>query len=136
MRHYRSFVRLAAVAAAIVAAACSESPTSPGPATPDLLVSQSQAPSQDVLDQLIPGFGGFFLDANGTPTVYLLAGSSRGPAESALLPYLRGRGLQPSQLQVLEGEYGYRQLEAWFHRASPEALAVDGSVFVDNDESS
>src|SRR5438552_320458 len=92
-------------------------------ATPGLSSrTRTQAPSQEELDQQIPGFGGFFLDRDGPPTVYLLAGSDRAPAERALLAFLRGRGLEPSQLQVRVAQFGYRQLEAWFHRASPEAL--------------
>ena len=84
----------------------------------------------------VPGFGGFFLDRSGNPTLYLTRGSSRAPAERLLAGYLRGRGLTTAAIRVLEGRYGWHQLERWQAQASTEALAVTGAVFVDNDETS
>ncbi|HTL04870.1 MAG TPA: hypothetical protein VL241_03930 [Gemmatimonadales bacterium] len=115
-------------------AACSGSDLN-SPASPDLLVQSLQSPSQEQLDQQIPGFGGFYVDPSGTPTVFLMAGANRAPAEQALGAFMRARGLTPEALRVVTADYSYRQLETWYHRASPEALAVDGSVFADNDES-
>jgi hypothetical protein len=84
----------------------------------------------------VPGFGGFFLDRSGNPTLYLTRGSSRAPAERLLAGYLRGRGLTTASVRVLEGRYHWQQLERWQAQASTEALAVTGAVFVDNDETS
>jgi hypothetical protein len=39
-------------------------------------------------------------------------------------------------VRVLEGRYGWAQLQRWQDVASSEALAVPGAVFVDNDETS
>ncbi len=137
--HRRSLFRFSAAGAVLLAACSGSDLNSPVPASPDLLVQGAQSvqsPSQEQLDQQIPGFGGFFVDRSGNPTVYLLAGASRGPAEQALAAFLRSRGLAASQLRTVTAAYSHRQLETWFQRVSPEALAVAGSVFVDNDEAS
>jgi hypothetical protein len=84
----------------------------------------------------VPGFGGFFIDVQGSPTVYLRDPSLRGRAEQALAPYLRVQGFGPGRLKVLKGDYDWAQLEGWFTGASAEALAVPGAVFVDADEAS
>ena len=41
-----------------------------------------------------------------------------------------------SQLRILKGEFDYLQLNDWFTRASPAALAIPGAVFADLDEGS
>lgn len=129
----RSLLRGTAAGAALLAACSGSDLNSPAP--PDLLVQGLQSPSQEQLDGQIPGFGGFYVDRSGTPTVYLMAGADRAPAEQALGAFIRARGLTPEALRVVTADYSYRQLETWYHRLSPEALAVDGSVFADNDES-
>ncbi|HSB54046.1 MAG TPA: hypothetical protein VLD58_06805, partial [Gemmatimonadales bacterium] len=136
------FIRPACAAAAALAfAACQEnsSPTAPNPGQPSLQVQSAQAgelPSAAQLDRQIPGFGGFFLDAGGIPTVYLTPGAGRAAAEQALSGYLNGRGLSTATLRTLQARYGWQQLERWFNAASPAALAISGTVFVDNDETS
>src|SRR6185503_4773588 len=131
--HRRSLLRITAAGTALLAA-CSGSDLN-SPASPDLLIQSVQSPSQEQLDGQVPGFGGFYVDQSGIPTVYLMAGADRAPAEQALGAFMRARGLTPEALQVVTADYSYRQLETWYHRLSPEALAVDGSVFADNDES-
>ena len=128
-----------AVGAALAFAACQDNsePTSPDAG---LLPSQSQAsrgpelPSAAEFDRQVPGFGGFFLNRDGTPTVYLTRGSSRGPAERVLAGYLGARGLSTAAIRVAEARYGWKQLQRWQEAASVEVLAVRGAVFVDNDE--
>ncbi|HEV8613136.1 MAG TPA: hypothetical protein VGQ73_06475 [Gemmatimonadales bacterium] len=134
MHHLRSPLRLAAVGAALLAACSNSDLNGPINPFPNQQVSQAEPPSQDQLDRQVQGFGGMFLDRNGIPNVYLQAGADRRQAEVALAPYLQSRGLQPGQVKVLPAQFLYRQLESWFHEASPEALALDGAVFVDNDE--
>jgi hypothetical protein len=84
----------------------------------------------------VPGFGGFFLDRSGNPTLYLTRGSSRAPADRLLSGYLGQRGLTTAAVRVLEGRYRWQQLERWQSLATSEALALPGAVFVDNDETS
>jgi hypothetical protein len=84
----------------------------------------------------VPGFGGFFLDRAGEPTVYLTRGAGRAPAERALGAYLAARGLSNAAVHVLEARYGWQQLQRWQDAATDGAFEVPGTVFVDNDETS
>ena len=123
----------------LVVVSCADSSN---PAEPEggMLASRGQGgppadlPSADELARQVPGFGGFYLDATGTPTVHLTRGSDRGNAERALGGYLAARGLAPAALQVQEGRYGWQQLERWQDAATMAAFESAGAVFVDNDE--
>jgi hypothetical protein len=130
-----------AAGAALTLAACQDdsSPTSPdtGPLSARVQSSQgSDLPSAAEFARQVPGFGGFFLSQDGTPTVYLTRGSSRAPAERLLAGYLKGQGLSTAAVRVAEASYRWQQLERWQAAATVEALAVPGAVFVDNDETS
>src|SRR5689334_7429589 len=101
----------AGVALALAACQQDQSPTAVIPSRPSASAQASQGagpPSADDLDRQVPGFGGFFLDRSGEPTVYLTRGSSRAAAERALGGYLRARGLSNAALHVLEGRYGWQ----------------------------
>ena len=124
----------------LVAVSCTDSSN---PAEPEggLLASRGQGgppselPSADELARQVPGFGGIYLDANGTPTVHLTRGSDRGNAERALAGYLAAQGMAPAAVQVLEARYGWQQLERWQEAATAAAFeAAATAVFVDNDE--
>ena len=123
----------------LVVVSCTDSSI---PAEPEggMLASRGQGgqsadlPSADELARQVPGFGGIYLDATGAPTVHLTQGSDRGNAERALAGYLSARGLGPEALQVLEGRYGWQQLERWQEAATSAAFESAGAVFVDNDE--
>jgi hypothetical protein len=130
-----------AAGAALALAACQDnsSPTAPdaGPLSARVQGAQGpDLPSAAEFARQVPGFGGFFLSTDGTPTVYLTHGSSRVPAERMLAGYLGGRGLSTAAVRVVEGQYGWQQLQRWQEGATVEALAVPGAVFVDNDETS
>ena len=136
-------LRLALAAIAAVAlAACQEDQTPTAvtvPAQPSASAQSSQGngpPTADELDRQVPGFGGFFLDRAGEPTVYLARGASRAPAERALGAYLAARGLSNAAVHVLEARYGWQQLQRWQDAATDGAFEVPGTVFVDNDETS
>src|SRR5215217_6884522 len=84
--------------AALTLAACQDnsSPTAPDAGPPSARVQSSQGsdlPSAAEFARRVPGFGGFFLDETGVPTVYLTRGASRAPAEQLLAGYLGARGL-------------------------------------------
>jgi len=130
-----------AAGAALALAACQDnsSPTSPDGEPLSARVQPSQGPelpSAGEFARQVPGFGGFFLNRDGTPTVYLTRGSSRAPAERVLAGYLKGRGLPTAAVRVVEARYRWQQLERWQAAATVEALALPGAVFVDNDETS
>jgi hypothetical protein len=125
--------------AGLVLSACQDdsAPTAPDVEPAAVRAPQSQGadlPSAAEFARQVPGFGGFFLNRDGTPTVYLTRGSSHAPAERLLAGYLTSRGLSAASIRVAEGRYGWNQLQRWQDAASSEALAVPGAVFVDNDE--
>jgi len=136
--------RSVALAAVVLAGACTDNsgPMEPaGPSAPSIQplssgTQQGQSDDPNVLARSVAGFGGFFFDAAGTPTVYLTDPRSRGLVERALGPFIQARGLSSSQLQVRRGEFDYPTLERWFADLTPSALAVPGAVFADLDEAS
>src|SRR5918999_2025504 len=136
-----SHTRLQAFAAGFVllAAACSDNtePISPDhPQEPSDRVSLQAEPGDPIgLGRRVPGFGGFYLDAQEKPVVYLRGAGQRANAELALAPYLASRGLSASELRVLPARFDWEQLETWSTRVSGQVLALPGGVFVDTDES-
>jgi hypothetical protein len=129
-----------AVTAAFLAAACTDqnvpsAPTDqPDPLSPS--VQQEPADNPNALARGVRGFGGFFFDAQGRPTVYLKHAAERSNTERALAPFFRAQGLGPSAVQVRRGDFDWVQLERWFAQASAEVLGQSGAVFVDADEAS
>jgi len=129
-----------AAGAALAVSACQDqsNPTSPDPRGLEPTAQRSPQgggpPSTEELDRQVPGFGGFFLDGSGEPTIYLARGASRAPAERALGAYLAGRGLSAAALHVREARYGWQQLQRWQDAATNGAFSVNGTVYVDNDE--
>ncbi|MGH7580668.1 MAG: hypothetical protein ACREM9_10885, partial [Gemmatimonadales bacterium] len=135
----RSALQTLAVGAVLVLASCTDQTDPVAPSqTPDPALAARQGTGKDpnALGRVVPGFGGFFLDAQGVPTVYLKDAGKRGDVEQALAPYLRARGMVPGRLQVRRGDYDWSQLERWFSGASAEALAQPGAVYIDADEAS
>ncbi|HEX2218737.1 MAG TPA: S1 family peptidase [Gemmatimonadales bacterium] len=86
------------------------------------------------LARQVPGFGGFFFDQQGRPTIYLKDLSQRAAAERVLTPYLDVQGGGTTALQVRRADYDWASLERWQNQASAEALAMQGTVWVDADE--
>jgi hypothetical protein len=132
--------RITAFAAVFLIGACApdREPTSPSDDTPDLASGTAaqggELPSAAQFARQVPGFGGFYLNADGTPTVYLTRGSSRAPAERILSGYLSAKGLSTAAVHVLEAQYSWGQLQRWQHAATLAAFEFTGTVFVDNDE--
>jgi len=134
-------IRLAlAAGVALVISACQDQPNPTSPDPRDVAVSTQRSaqggglPSVDELDRQVPGFGGFFLDRNGEPTIYLARGASRAPADRALGAYMAARGQSAAALHVREARYGWQQLQRWQDAATDGAFSVNGTVYVDNDE--
>ena len=126
---------------AILASACSDTtqpnpPTNQAPSAPDLRTAQQPEAGPNGLARGVRGFGGFFFDAQGTPTIYLKEAAQRGDAERALAGWLHSQGLDPSALRVLKGDFDWADLEQWQIQASEQVLGVAGAVFVDADEAS
>jgi hypothetical protein len=138
-QHTIPFVGLVA-GTVLLASACSDTsqPTSPSdqPASPGPNPTLQQPDDPVALARQVPGFGGFFYDVQGAPTIYLKDVAGRASAERALQPYFSVRGVSPSALQVRKADYDWASLEQWQGKASTEALATPGAVFVDADEAS
>ena len=103
----RTLAGATAAGALLVLASCTDQrepvgPSDTGPG-PDLAPAQGSADDPAALARAVPGFGGFFIDAQGAPTVYLRDPGQRGRAEQALAPYLRGAGLRRGAAQGAEG---------------------------------
>jgi hypothetical protein len=142
MLRQRSFAFALAAAATVALGGCSDdatlpsAPSAPSPA-PDLTLTGAQQDLADdpvALARAVPGFGGFFVDEQGTPTVYLANPGGRAVAEQALAPWFRERNRPAAALRVLPGRFAWADLERWSAQAATEALAVPGAVFVDADE--
>lgn len=137
MQRGLAFVLVAALAA------CDrpEGPTAPdgalaAPRHSMSAVAQQSNPDQLTVAAVVPGFGGYFIDAGGAPTVYLKDPAQRPAAEQALAGFLASFGWSAADLRVRQGQFDYQELDAWHRAAWPAALAVSGAVFSDVDESS
>ena len=127
----KAAVRLLAAAGILAVAACQDATTPTDLADRvDVAAQAAQGVEPASLARAVPGFGGFYLD-DGTPTVFLTDLRQQPAAEAALARY----GYAPGSIRVVQGDYSYAELQRWFERVTPEALAVPGAVFTDNDES-
>jgi hypothetical protein len=119
----------------LFASACSDT-TQPTPSSNDTpgLEPLQQPDDPIALVRGIPGFGGFFFDRDGAPTVYLRDESARAQVERALGPWLVAEGVRAAALRVRRADYDWASLERWQDRATGAALAMRGAVWVDADE--
>ena len=134
-------IRLASriTVAVLLASGCSDDflqPTLPtNQLDPASVAVQQGTPDDPVaLARRVPGFGGFFVDEQGTPTIYLKDAAQRGAAESALTPWFSSHGRAPATMRVRKADFDWEALDQWFTQASVEALGVPGVVFTDADE--
>ena len=136
----RSRISIAALVAAVGfgAAACSDTgqPTIPSDPSdePSLRAAQGEATHPNELARGVKGFGGFFLDEQGVPTIYLKDAAQKENAGRALGRYFHAAGINPLQLRVVRGQFDWTELERWFALASSDVLALPGTVFADADE--
>jgi hypothetical protein len=142
MLRKHTFTLALAAATTVALGSCSDDTTLPSApsapsAAPDLAPAAAQQDLADdpvALTRTVPGFGGFFVDEQGTPTVYLTHAGRRAAAEQALGPWFRERNRPAAALRVLPARFAWTDLERWYAQGTPEALAVPGAVFADADE--
>ena len=141
-RRISSMSRLAVLPVVLLAMACSDlSGPASGAVPPDRLasmsaVSQDSTPSQLAVADAVPGFGGYFLDESGAPTVYLTDASQRPAAEQALAAFLESREFTAADLRVRQAQYSYAQLDSWYRAARNSVFSVAGIATGDVDEAS
>jgi hypothetical protein len=134
--HQRTVLLVSLVAGTVLLAnACSDTTQPTPPSGERIGADPLQQPHDPVaLVRGIPGFGGFFFDRAGVPTVYLRDVSARGQVTRALGPWLSAQGIRTATVQVRRADYDWASLERWQGRATGEALAMRGAVWVDADE--
>lgn len=133
---FRTLRNIAGAVAVLAIAACQDNSD---PTNPELQAARGGVPGPNLpsaaeFDRRVPGFGGYYLGADGTPAVYLTRGADRRPAEALLGGYMTAQGKRASAIQVLEAQYNWKQLQRWQDAASVEVLDIAGAVYVDNDE--
>jgi hypothetical protein len=126
-------------AGSVLLASCSDDITRPNLPTDQLdrvgvAVQQGEPDDPVALARSVPGFGGFFVDEQGTPTIYLRDAAQRGAAERALTPWFSAQGRAPATMRVRKADFDWADLDRWFTQASVEALGIQGVVFADADE--
>ena len=126
-------------AGSVLLASCSDDITRPNLPTDQLdrvgvAVQQGEPDDPVALARSVPGFGGFFVDEQGTPTIYLRDAAQRGAAERALTPWFTAQGRAPATMRVRKADFDWAALDRWFTQASVEALGIQGVVFADADE--
>jgi hypothetical protein len=126
-------------AGSVLLASCSDDITRPTLPTDQLdragdAVQQGEPDDPVALARSVPGFGGFFVDEQGTPTIYLRDAAQRGTAERALTPWFSAHGRAPATMRVRKADFDWAALDRWFSQASVEALGIQGVVFADADE--
>ena len=135
----RSRLALALLAAGLLTAACQDTPA---PTDPGLIsfstaaISQDATPSQLDVALAVPGFGGYYIDGTGAPTVWLTDVTRRAEAEQALAGFLASFGWTAANLKVRQAAYDYLQLDGWYRQAWRQVLSVSGAVSTDLDEGS
>jgi hypothetical protein len=135
----RRILIVSLAAGSVLLASCSDDITRPNLPTDQLdrvgvAVQQGEPDDPVALARSVPGFGGFFVDEQGTPTIYLRDAAQRGTAERALTPWFNAHGRAPASMQVRKADFDWADLDRWFTQASVEALGIQGVVFADADE--
>lgn len=133
--------------APIFAAACDDTmpPTGPGASTPREAASPA-APGQQKarglearfaeIERQVPGFGGYFYDADGALTAYVTDPRNEGQARAALAQLQReGKEKAGAPVKVRQGRYAFGELSRWNEKLNG-VFAERGVVYTDLDEAS
>lgn len=111
----------------------------PGPAQPEEFKTQDDSLAEIAMQ--VPGFGGVYVDPDGTMQVYMRG--QKGPMDEALMTLLdtvitsevgRGKRLSHKGMEIREAKYDFLELHSWHKQMSPSMLEIPGVVFTDNDE--
>jgi hypothetical protein len=84
------------------------------------------------VDDMAPGFGGMFVDADDSLAIYLLD-TSQVAATRAAIDAVFGSKSFPARTRAVQGQYTVSQLKTWAERADA-LLEMRGVTIVDLDE--
>jgi len=120
---------------------------STGKSNPVVSAAPAQAPVGSLDDQFaaiarqVPGFGGLYVDQDGTMKVYMVG--QKEPVNDNLISSLDdvitreiggGERLAHSGVEVIEGQFSFLDLHSWHQELLPAVLSLPGVVFTDLDE--
>ena len=128
---------LSVMVIAAAAAACDTPETTDplgGPQSAVVLPAEQASNPVDVA-RSVPSFGGMYLDEFGRPTVYLTNLGDAGRARRVLSAFAADNGRDAEDIQFLQANYRFGQLNGWYDRTWPEVMEQAGTVFSDIDES-
>jgi hypothetical protein len=123
--------------AVILLVACQDTQTDPRSIpTLNLQFSTSADETPDPLSvsQTVPGFGGYYIDEAGRPTVWLTDPARKAEAAAALAGFLDSFGWTEADLQVRQARYDWAQLNTWYGQSWARVLGINGAVTSDIDE--
>lgn len=136
------------LAAGLAASACGDQDTpvtpEPGARAQAAAAQQPNAPGLDgrflQLTRQVPGFGGYYFDAQGDLNVYLTDLRQEAAARAAVADVARNRPQpaahpfsRPAAIIIRQGQYDFPQLDAW-RGSLRAAFSIAGIQFLDVDE--
>lgn len=134
----RNTTLLAALFVSTALVACDTAPETAGlPSDPNagvVAVDADQATNGRAVSEQLPSFGGMFVDQTGRPTVYLTNIDDAPRARRVLARFAEDNGVSPLDIQVVQARHSHTDLEAWYNKTWPEALAQNGVHMSDLDE--
>jgi hypothetical protein len=85
----------------------------------------------------VPGFGGFYYDENGVPTVSIADGETASSADTkdAIDDSFGHDYVKGSTVQMISAKYSFLQLKEWYDQVWSGILEMPGAVSTDIDES-
>lgn len=122
------FLRKSLLAACLILVGCSVTPSEKPDSSSPVMDPQLEYARQ------IPGFGGFFIDQEGVPTVSLTDQGNQQKAKLAVARFLAENNLDVSQLVFQSANYEFRQLQDWANVLTEVVFSSTEIVYLDVDE--
>src|SRR5262245_39312180 len=98
------------------------------------VTAQTKAPALSPDDQMaevariVPGFGGMFMGPDHALHVYLLDVEKRAAVENAIATVFGKERVPSAEIKVLQGRYGFLELQQWHNRQRTISLAIPGVI--------
>jgi hypothetical protein len=78
--------------------------------------------------RIVPDFGGMFMGPDNVLHVYLLDVAKRAAVENAIATVFGKERVPSAGIKVLQGRYGFLELQQWHNRQSSISLAIPGVI--------